>query len=338
MMAQPVGITDIELAFYNMGRDDKKLQEYFFTYYSQKLVLLNHFYPHVKGVLPGFTDHGPEHIIRIMKLYKKMLKNNIPTLSDSEEVPSGSALNFYEIYLLLCATVWHDVGNLFGRDQHNEKISDVINRLENNFFVDKDMEKYAIQIAKAHTGEGGVGKKISLEDTDYQNAEICLRFLGALLRFADELEEGEVRMDNQYYESMKDQIPNDQKIYWETSRCIKRVVPNPDESAVKIRAKISKNDLFKLFAKDGKEVALIDELVFRVDKMNQERIYYMEFVRKYIYYNEIVFDLVVENASPETFTFRFDNDHGYDAFWNNYPTMNPKNEIDGYILQKEVEK
>jgi hypothetical protein len=48
--------------------------------------------------------------------------------------------------------------------------------------------------------------------------------------------------------------------------------------------------------------------------------------------------MVVENASPETFTFRFDNDHGYDAFWNNYPTMNPKNEIDGYILQKEVEK
>ena len=86
-------------------------------------------------------------------------------------------------------------------------------RLKNNFFVDKDMEKYAIQIAKAHTGEGGVRKEISLEDTDYQNAEIYLRFLGALLRFTDELEEGEVRIDNQYYESMKDHIPNDQKIY-----------------------------------------------------------------------------------------------------------------------------
>lgn len=340
-----VGITAIETAFYNMGKTNPELQEYFFTYYSQKLILLNHFYPHVEGVLSGFTDHGPKHIIRIMKLYEKMLENNIPILSDSQEVPSSAALNFYETYLLLCATVWHDIALLLGeeyRNVHNEEIQAILSkiqeRLENNYFVDSHMEKYSMQIAKAHSGEDAIQKFITREDLYYHNEEINLRFLGAVLRLADELDEGVMRIDEKYYETMKESISEDHHIYWEISRSIKRISINPDDCKIEIRAEINQDDLFKIYRKKDKDVALIDELIFRVDKMNQERMYYMKFVRKHVDYNEIVFDLTVENATLSQFTFRFNNDQGYDAFWNNYPMMNPKNEIDGYILQKEVEK
>ena len=203
------------------------------------------------------------------------------------------------------------------------------------------MKKYALQIAKAHTGEDGVRKEIPDENIDYKNVEINLRFLGAVLRFADELEEGEVRVDNKYYDTMEDQIPDDQKIYWETSRCIKRITPNPKECIINIRAKINQENLFKLFTK-GKEcekkVALIDELAFRVDKMNQERMYYTEFVRKHIEYREIIFDLTIEKDSHKKFTFRFNNDNGYDEFWDNYSEINPENKIEGYNLQKEMKK
>lgn len=330
-----ININRIEKAFFDYGKGDPKLQEYFFTYYSQKLILLNHFYPHVAGRLTGYTDHGPEHITRIIKLYEKMLKNNIPFMGSNSGIVSNATLNLYEIYLLLCATIWHDIGNLLGREKHNEKISEISDRLKNNYFVDEDMKKYALQIAEAHTGVDGVRKKIPLEDTFYKYEEINLHFLGAVLRLADELEEGEVRVDSRYYSTMGNEIPDYQKIYWEISNCIKCIEPKPDEFIIEIRAKLNVNDLFNLFEKNKGSVALIDELIFRIDKMNEERKYYMQFVRKPAEFREIIFDLVLENSSPpQQITFRFNNSRGYGAFWDNYLHMNPEKKIQGYILQK----
>jgi len=120
----------------------------------------------------------------------------------------------------------HDVGNLRGRNQHNRKVIDVASRLKNSFFVDADVKKYIMQIATAHTGSDGVRKEIPLEDVDYKNEEINLRFLGAVLRFTDELDEGDMRVDPQYYEPMKDLIEDEKKIYWEAPLCIKRITPN----------------------------------------------------------------------------------------------------------------
>ncbi len=330
-----LGITRIEKAFFNMGRENFDLQEYFFTYYSQKLILLNHFYPHVEGMLRGYVDHGPEHIIRIMRLYEKMLDENIPGMSfkaESSEILSGITLNFYEIYLLLCATLWHDIGNLLGRNWHNKKIIEILSRLKKHFFVDSDMERYALQIAEAHTGE----EDHSLSPTDYRNEEINLPFLGALLRLTDELDEGEIRVDIQYYETMRDQIPEKNRIYWETSNCIKRIEPKPKDTVIEIRSRINQENLFKLFTRGNKEIALIDHLISKIDKINEERKYYMQFASKFIEFDEIILDITLLNDNAGTITFKFTNDQGYDAFWRNFPTINPEEKIKGYILQKEV--
>jgi hypothetical protein len=333
-MRSLLGLTPIELAFFNMGKGSPETQEYFFTYYSQKLVLLNHFYPYVNINIPHFTDHGPKHVIRILDLYGKILKNNIPGLTDSIVLDSTS-LNFYEMYLLLCATVWHDVGNILGREGHNTKITKVANRLQKHFFVDKDVQDYAFQIAKAHRGRDGIRFRIPVDDTDYMNREINLRFLGAVLRFADELEEGEVRVDKGYYDTMKDKIPPDKRIYWETSCCIKRIEPHPESCSIEAHASIKKDSLFKLLEKKGRNVALIDELIFRFDKMNEERKYYMQFVRKHIDYNEIVLDLTVDNSRINKITFRFDNDSSYEDFWFDRSEVNPEKHRRGYALQKK---
>jgi len=330
-----IGITPIERAFYEMSRAKKGLQEYFFTYYSMKLVLLNRFYPHVGAKLKGFPDHGPDHVIRILELYGKMLKNNIPTLFSSDSVISGAGFNFYEVYLILLATVWHDVGNLLGRKKHNEKIVEISDRLEKHFIFEADLKKYMLQIAKAHTGDDGVNVQIPIEDVAFKNEEINLRFLGALLRFADELEEGGVRIDETYYNVMKDNIAKENRIYWETACCINLIEPKPEKRSIDIKAKIDRADLFKLFPKNGKKVSLIDELIFRIDKINQERKYYMQFARKYLEFREVTFDLIVDNASPEARTFRFNNDQGYEEFWKTHSELNPKNHLK-YKLQKEM--
>ena len=125
--------SDIEHAFYQVTAEgiDRaeigKLEELFFTYYSQKLVLLNHVYSHMEGSLRGYTGyHGPSHVSRIMDLYGKILKQNVWYIDrdrNYEVLPirASQSLNIYEVYMLLESTLWHDVANIFERKEHEKR-------------------------------------------------------------------------------------------------------------------------------------------------------------------------------------------------------------------------
>jgi hypothetical protein len=337
-MRSLLGISTVEKTFYELSKTNTNRQEYFFTYYSQKLILFNHIYPHIPEILHGYNDHGHGHIMRILDLYGLILKNNIYDFSIEEDPLCEKTLNFSELYLLLCGTIWHDVGNALGRESHGKKVTVVQERLKNNFFVDEDARNYARQIAEAHTGEDGIRRCIPDEDIDYQNHEVNLRFLGAILRFADELEEGEQRIDRRYYESMGDSINNDQKIYWEISKCIKRITPDPENCCININVRLKYDEMIKLFIKKSyekvsQEVALIDELIYRIQKINTERKNYMNYVRKHLNYKEITLDLtIVDKLELGKITFRFNDDIGYRNFWTNFPALNPAEIIDSYSL------
>lgn len=332
-------ITEVEKSFYEMSKMDRSLQEYFFTYYSQKLILYNHIYPRVPEVLKGFNDHGYNHITRILNLYSKFLRNNILDPSSERDFISNTTLNYYELYLLLCATLWHDVGNSLGRSEHEKRIIDVMDRLKNHFFVDEDLREYALQIAEAHTGNNAITTCIPHEDTDYNGHEINLRFLGATLRLVDELEEGELRIDKTFFNSMSDLLDDRQKIFWMISKCIKRINPDPDRCIIEINARIKNSDIFTLFKKEKKgskeleDIALIDELIFRIDKINKERINYMKYVRKHVNYNRVRLNLtVVGRADLGQINFTFDDDHGYNTFWKTHTDLSPEDKIESYEL------
>lgn len=342
-MKRVPGLTSIEYSLYLMCKRDNELLEYFFSYYLQKLTLLNHFYPHIEGELKGYSDHGEKHVKNILKLYTKMLINVIPCEEeDTFEIPTDIVFNYYELYLLLCATIWHDIGNLKARNQHNRHLSEISDRI-NHYFVDKDMKDLTMEIARAHTGEDAVTKEIQVEITPYKNELIVSRFIGAILRFADELDEGQNRVDLSYYERMKDTIPSHQRVFWESCGCIKRIEPNPDKFDVDIEIKIKKEDMFNLFDKKLKEgtpyekeikVALIDELIFRLNKINKERMYYMTFIQKFVEYKTISTAIyIIDNGNSTRKTFVLNDSNGYTEFWREFPELNPGNHLKGYCLQ-----
>jgi hypothetical protein len=233
----------------------------------------------------------------------------------------------------LCATIWHDVGNLLGRIDHNTNLYKISEKLKNNFFVDDEVKKYALQIASAHTGVDSINTMIPHSDTPYNEEEVNLRFLGALLRFVDEIDDGIMRCDQQFYSTMKEQIEDDQKIYWETGICIKRIDVIPHDETIKIQAVANLTKLFELFDKEGTKVALIDELIFKIDKINKERIYLGQFVRKYISYRKISFELTIEDGDHGKLSYEFNDTQGYDVFWKLHKEINPKEKIEGYSLQ-----
>ncbi|MFW9876300.1 MAG: hypothetical protein ACFFG0_24655 [Candidatus Thorarchaeota archaeon] len=322
-------INGIEIALYDMAKKDLKLQEYFFSYYNQKLRLFNHFYSHIQEKLIGFNDHGPDHINRILEIYPRILENRIPNIDGKTDLFKKS-LNFYEVYLLLSATIWHDVANLMGRDNHgiNIKQMPVFNE---SVFVNDELKKYILQIAESHTGEGSIEKKINRETEYAYNHTLNLRFLAAILRLADELEETERRIDWNYYIS-NGYIEEEQKIYWEINHCIKSINPEPESEVIKINCRIDKNKCLDIFKKNNNSVALIDELIYRINKMNYERQYTQKYLySKYLLFKCIEFDLIVSGESI-SYKFIFDDDHGYEDFWERYNQLNPEKQIKNYKL------
>jgi hypothetical protein len=341
-MEDPIMITDVEKAFYEMsvkGENPEQLQEYFFTYYSQKITLSNHVYAHMESHLPGYTDHGPEHVNRILQLYKKMLFNNIsyfdPTRDyETSPLQSSEALNIYEVYLLLSATLWHDAGNIFTRHRHEVRAKQVQKKLK-LFFIDNDVMENSLNIAKCHTGKDSITKYLLMDD-NYHGVQLNLRFLAALLRLADELEEGEVRVDRTYYESNIATISDEQKFFWELSRCIKRIEPRPDNQTIEIHAKVDDEDAcFRTYPRTvgsaRNSIMFIDGLINKINKINETRKYYMRFLAKYVAFHSVEFKLRI---GGQQISFTMDDDNGYDAFWATYPQLSPITRMPSYQLRK----
>jgi hypothetical protein len=342
-MDDPYMITNVERAFYQMakkGTNQRELEEYFFTHYSQKLVLLNHVYSHIESHLPGYTDHGPEHVERILCIFEKMLKNNVWYLDherdyDDNPLKVAEALNIYELYALLCATLWHDAGNIFGRKEHEQQLKKIQERLD-LFFVDDDIMNHVLAIAKSHSGRDSITINIE-SDENYRGEPLNLQFLAGILRLADELEEGESRVDRTYYQRDFAKVPADQKIFWEISLCIKRIEPKPNEQTIDINAKLANEAAcFTLYPKkigdNTQNIAFIDELIFRINKMNEERRYYMRFAAKYLSFKQIEFKLKIDRS---TFIFVFDDTHGAKEFWETLPNLNPEGHVPQYKFAEQ---
>jgi hypothetical protein len=151
--------------------------------------LNQHVHPHVNAFAMrqdgGYlTDHGPDHI-----------KTVIQRASRLAESP-GCDLSAYEVYVLLVGIHLHDVGNIFGRDEHELKSDEIMEQL-GPLLGDDTGEKFAIhKIAAAHGGRvnGNKDKIRALSETDsLLGQDIRPRLLAALLRFADELADDRTR-------------------------------------------------------------------------------------------------------------------------------------------------
>lgn len=135
-------------------------------------------------VEPGLTDHTIEHVNRVLGNAYQLLGNAIDKFSGME------------LYCLAVCIVFHDVGNIKGRDGHKYKIAEQYDR------VRKDQRKYqgekdiVTEVGEAHCGKAKDGtyntlallKQLQSPFIDGQKIELCK--IAAVLRLADELDEG----------------------------------------------------------------------------------------------------------------------------------------------------
>lgn len=214
------------------------------------------------GVL---TDHGVKHIITVIARATKLIENNI------EEFVG------YEIFILLLAIHFHDVGNVSGRDEHEQKIFDIMDKLSVSQKLDYPERRNIINIAMAHGGyvDGDNKDTISsLPDVDYVNGvKIRPSLLAAILRFSDEIADDKTRTTIDMINIGV--IPQENLIYHLYSLSLQPPIIEGD--TIKLEYIITYENAVRKFKKGDDENFLYDEILNRLKKCLCE----LEYCRKY---------------------------------------------------------
>jgi hypothetical protein len=223
------------------------------------------------------TDHGPEHITTVMR--------QASALSGD----SACCLNPYECYLLLIAAHFHDVGNIFGREGHERKITKVMGEMGPTILGEDTLEKRQIRdIAMAHGGYYQAGDKDTISRLRYdgpQHDQPRIKLLAALLRLADELADDRTRT-NRFL--LDNGLVNPESLLFHTyASRLHPVTVNRQEHSISMYFDVSSELLVKKFSKHGNDVFLVDEIFSRTLKTYKEKLYCSRFLRPTVHVDTV---------------------------------------------------
>lgn len=133
---------------------------------------------------PDLTDHTDRHLADVMARARSLIDGN------------NDYLRPYELYLLCVSILFHDVGNLHGRQEHQKKIATIYDACRHGEPRFNTERRAVLAIAGAHTGSTKDGSKDTLRDVKelpFNNQTVRGAEIAAILRLADELAEGPQR-------------------------------------------------------------------------------------------------------------------------------------------------
>ena len=221
------------------------------------------------------TDHGPRHIQTVIDRASALLAR--PDDSSPELTP-------YEVYLLLQAIHFHDVGNIFGRHQHESMHTEVMDKLSILIGEDSVEKRAILKISQAHGGMLN-GSKDTISRLPKVDPVLCqdVRYqaLAAILRFCDELADDLHRAKRML--ARLDLIPKPNQIFHAYAKSLHSVQIRPEHHLVELHYMFDKSDAICKFRKpidkdNSTTVYLLDEIFTRTIKTHLERIYCMRFM------------------------------------------------------------
>lgn len=161
--------------------------EMFSQYEVTRAKLVAGVFREIAGVEPNLSDHGEDHVAHVQQ-------NALDLIGDDH---AQSGLTPIDLYFLAMTILFHDVGNLFGRRDHQKKIGEIFDWARGNDAALRHEKTLVLRAAEAHTGlasDGGRDTLRELSEVDQLfGRSLQLRSVAAILRFADELAEGPIR-------------------------------------------------------------------------------------------------------------------------------------------------
>ncbi len=253
------------------------------TWNQIKDFLIPHVLEEIKATEPNLTDHGPRHIANVLENAYHLLHDQTGQVSQNRsQMKFFDCLTNYNAYVLGVAIMFHDVGNIFERNKHNQRIEEIFTTAFTTYQLDEELRSLVASVAGAHTaGSNANGNSIdSIYKVDqrqmWKNHAIAAQQLAAILRLSDELAEGIqrasiLRLRHDLPFSDNSRISEDSEIYHHYARCVRI---NIDRSGQRILAdlyidlkQIDKLERTKLLT------AILDTYWRRIHVLNQERKY-----------------------------------------------------------------
>jgi hypothetical protein len=219
------------------------------------------------------TDHGPEHITTVIRRAGELVS-----------APEQKAVTPYEAYILLLACHFHDVGNIFGRDEHEKKVRDVMFKLDHTLVGEDTLEKRMIcDIAMAHGGFVDVEKenKDTIGALRYDRSTkpngVDVKKLAAVLRFADELADDKTRTNRFVQEASRQSHPGSE-IFHAYAAHLRPTRIDHDSCSVEVHFELNVDSLQRKYPKKEEDRFLFEEILDRTLKMHREHIYCSRFM------------------------------------------------------------
>src|SRR6267378_177026 len=119
---------------------EERGKELFSLYVSARKALVEEVLPQIKAELPSHSDHGSEHIANVL--------SNVGKLLDTDGTKSG--LTGLDLYCLILSILFHDSGNIFGRRDHQKKISKIYDFACPEPSRDKQEKLAVLKVTEAH--------------------------------------------------------------------------------------------------------------------------------------------------------------------------------------------
>ncbi|MDR1896190.1 MAG: 3',5'-cyclic nucleotide phosphodiesterase [Prevotellaceae bacterium] len=245
---------------------EDKAKEYYADYVSARTYIIDNILPEIKAKQPDISYHDASHI-------QNVLQNAYFLLEDD----GLCKLTGLEIYCLCLIAVFHDVGNIEGRELHHDKakIAEVYNKVRNGDTKYNQERHLIITGASAHSGITKSGSTDTLKDidrmpTNLDGHPIKLRDIACIIRFADELAEGYQRTSD--YKNKKDEYIVDSKIFHQYAEQVNVQIDRGGNRIV-LTYHIELNDK-KSKSIDWKILKTFLGFIYkRIIKLNEERLY-----------------------------------------------------------------
>ena len=267
------------------------------------------------------TDHGPDHIRMVIRRAQRLLPPK-QCLASGGKKESGQ-LEPHEIFLLLTAIHFHDVGNWYGRDGHEKRITTVMEKVPSLQSLDRFEQGAIARIATCHGGKiEGDPDTIGRLPLTEKSGDISYRprLIAALLRLSDELADERSRA-HRFGLQNPDEFPNC-LVYHKYAFALASVDIEQGDQQVELRFQISQSDAnrtFPIWRKElcqSEDVYLLDYIYRRTLKTYREMIYCSQYMRDlFCRYNQVAVRIdalcdEVDFEPAQTISYRI-GEYGY---------------------------
>jgi len=273
------------------------------------------------------TDHGPAHIQMVIRRAQKLLPSK--QCHGSGQDNEAGHLEPYEVFLLLAAIHFHDVGNWYGREGHEKRITTVMEKVPSLQKLDRFEQGAIARIATCHGGKiEGDPDTIARLPIEEKSGDITYRprMIAAVLRLADELADERSRA-HLFGLQNPDAFPNC-LIYHKYAFALASVDVQQGDQQLDLRFQISQSDASRTFPLWNKalsrmeDVYLLDYIYQRTLKTYREMLYCSQYMRELTCrYNQVAVRIdalcdAIDFEPAETISYRIgefgypDDNHG----------------------------